>query len=296
MPETATPPTQARILAAIGHISALAMGLGLPLPVAFWHENREKSPYVAYHALQSLGYQTLGFTIWMLVYLLAIIILLLPVMVISTNSPENSKIGAILGIGMAVFSLALLGLFFIYFLLPIIAAVACLLGKDFRYPILGPRLAKYLDYDFSDPEKMLNDEHSEHWVAAMGHFAIIIMIWGMLAPLVALLLDKRRSPFLKFQSIQALIYQGIGTLGYFGFMFLYFFVFMGILASSGGQVEQLPTPVLIGFAFSMLCIMAILLLVGPAYQILAQWAAYRILKGDNYHFPLVAKLAGKWTQ
>jgi type IV secretory pathway VirB2 component (pilin) len=39
--------------------------------------------------------------------------------------------------------------------------------------------------------------------AAMGHFAIIIAIWGMLA-LGGLILQGKRGLFLRFQSIQTL--------------------------------------------------------------------------------------------
>jgi hypothetical protein len=27
---------------------------------------------------------------------------------------------------------------------------------------------------------------------------------------------------------------------------------------------------------------------------LGQWAGYRVLKGDDYHYPLVGRLAEKW--
>jgi uncharacterized Tic20 family protein len=287
--------SQERTLAGIAHLTSLAMGIGLPLPIAFWQESREKSSFTAYHSLQALGYQSLGYTVWLLVYML-IVILMIPVFVLVVSLTDGGEPGIFFGIWMAVFLLVIFSLLGIYFLLPIIAAVACFMGKDFRYPILGPRLAKYLDYDFSDPEKLLNDEHSEHWVAAMGHFSVIIILWSMLAPLTAWFMDKRHSAYLRFQSIQTLLYQGIGTVAYFAFGAVYFFSIIGLLLASGGNPDRLPTEVILAFVLVILCIAAILLLLGPAYHILGQWAGYRTLKGDNFRYPLVAKLVEKWIK
>ena len=46
---------------------------------------------------------------------------------------------------MIFFFILLFGLLALYFVFPIIAAIACALGKDFRYPLLGDRLARYLE-------------------------------------------------------------------------------------------------------------------------------------------------------
>ena len=49
------------------------------------------------------------------------------------------------------------------------------------------------------------------------------MLWGMLAPLTALLLQGKYNFFLKFQSIQTLVYQAVATVLYFGAGFVYMF-------------------------------------------------------------------------
>ncbi len=62
------------------------------------------------------------------------------------------------------------GLIGIYFALPVIGAVACAFGKDFRYPLMGGRLARYLGYDFSQTgaeQIWLDEDHEDHWVTAM---------------------------------------------------------------------------------------------------------------------------------
>ena len=44
----------------------------------------------------------------------------------------------------------------------------------------------------------------------------------------------------------------------------------------------------------MLIVFVIILIV-PLFHILGQWAGYRVLKGDDYRYPLVGRLVEKWT-
>ena len=206
-----SPNTEERIWAVLSHLSALAFGMGILFPIIGWSDQRRKSNYSSFQSLQALGYQSLGFTVWILSYL--VIIILATILLLTTFRPgaeSGQNVNVILNPRMIFFFIIIFGFFAIYFLLPIIAAVACAFGKDFRYPILGNRLARYLAHDpiqKSDEQVGLNEDHEFRWVAAMGHFSVLIMIWGMLAPLTTWILYGPRNPFLKFQSIQTLIYQ-----------------------------------------------------------------------------------------
>ena len=74
--------------------------------------------------------------------------------------------------------LVMAGLIGLYLLLPVVAAVACALGKDFRYPYMGNRLARYLGYTSNQPVEepaWLNEDHEDRWVVGMGHFCVIIV-------------------------------------------------------------------------------------------------------------------------
>jgi uncharacterized membrane protein len=51
------------------------------------------------------------------------------------------------------------------------------------------------------------------------------------------------------------------------------------------SILLLGVPLLISF---------VLILLVPLLHILGQWAGYRVLKGDNYHYPLVGGLVNKW--
>ena len=129
---TNKPAPEERIWAVIAHLSALAMGMGLLLPTIGWSESRRKSNYTSFQSLQALGYQTLGYTVWILTTLIVIIV----VMLISFGSGAGLAGAEDLQTEMyalvATHLVLTFGLVGVYFVLPIIGAISCALGKDFR--------------------------------------------------------------------------------------------------------------------------------------------------------------------
>ena len=294
-----TPTTEDRIWSVLAHLSALSFGMGILLPVVGWSDQRRKSNYASFQCLQALGYQSAGFTVWALSYL--VIIILSAIVLLATLEPGQTP-NTRLSPGLIVFILILFAGFAVYFILPIIAAVACALGRDFRYPVMGDRLARYLGFIPSqeqEGEVWLNEEHEFRWVAAMGHFSVLIVIWGMLAPLTAWILQGKNSHFLRFQSIQTIVYQVCTTVVYFVGSFLYLFGLLLLVANMGilggrdfntsmGTISMIVLGIL-------LLISAVLILSVPLLHILGQWAGYRVLKGDDYRYPLIGKLVQKWS-
>ncbi len=292
--------TEERILAGLAHLSALAMGMGLALPVAFWQENRGKSKYVAFQSLQAIGYQSLGYTLWMLTYLtfflVMYIVFFIVLLAFDRARSEAGPANVFLAIWLFISFLLIFVFFGAYLLTPVIAAVACFLGRDFRYPFMG-RLAGFLEYDFSG-ENPINQTHAERWVASMSHFAVLHMLWGMLAPLVVLVLNKTRSAYLRFQSAQTLVYQGLGTAVYFAVIFVYMVAFFSLigLGAARGDINRIPTEALLTFGIFMMCVVAIFLLIIPAYHILGQWAGLRTLQGHDYRYPFIGRLVARWLE
>ncbi|HXD11203.1 MAG TPA: DUF4870 domain-containing protein, partial [Anaerolineales bacterium] len=134
------PTTEERIWSVLAHLSAIAFGMGILLPVIGWSEQRRKSNYASFQCLQALGYQSLGYTVWLLAYLVLVIVLVV-VLTISLGfmGQGNNISGSIVRIWTGIFFFVIFGALGLYFLLPVIAAIACALGKDFRYPIMGTR-------------------------------------------------------------------------------------------------------------------------------------------------------------
>ncbi len=297
-----SPTTEDRTWAVVSHLSSLAFGMGIVLPIIGWSDQRRKSNYGAFQNLQALGYQSLGYTIWLLSYL--VIVILASIIVIATSGPggaSRANADVFRSPGMIIFLVIVLGMFALYFILPIIAAIACALGKDFRYPIMGDRLARYLGYSLvqnPDEPAWLIEDHEFRWVAAMGHFSVLIVIWGMLAPLTTWVLYGKRSFFLKFQSIQTLVYQAGVTILYFIATSLYLGGLFGLLASMGqfGRANSDSSFGILGAVIFgvLLCLGGLIILLIPLLHILGQWAGYRVLKGDNYNYPLVGRLVNKW--
>ena len=103
---------------------------------------------------------------------------------------------------------------------------------------------------------------------------------------------------MKFQSIQTLVYQGVATALYFGAGFVYVFGIFLLAASTGimenmqaGSSEVLPGFII--FILASFIAIAILLLI-PLLHVVGQYAGYRVLKGDDYHYPLVGRLVEQW--
>jgi len=285
------PTTEERIWAMLSHLSALTFGMGILLPVIGWSEQRRKSNYASFQCLQALGYQSLGYTIWALFSTVAALIFVI-VMLPTLNSANAPSV-------VDDFMTFILGLSSTYVLLPVIAAILCSLGKDFRYPIMGQRLASFLadeSTEKSEEQRWLNENHEFQWVVAMGHFSILVILWGMLAPLTVWILYGKRSAFLKFQSIQTFVYQASVTILYFGFVFLFLLgiIIISLFALMGwtGDVRVDSSMGIVGIMFfgGSLVVLFIVVLLVPLLHILGQWAGFRILKGENYRYPLIGRL------
>jgi uncharacterized Tic20 family protein len=295
------PPTpEERTWAILSHLSALAFGMGILLPILGWSEQRYKSKYASFQCLQALGYQSLGYTVWVLASLLGVVILsvILFVMLSFQETPGTNP-DVFAGLWTVFLVLVIFGLFGIYMILPVAAAVACGLGKDFRYPVLGSRLASYLGYEPVDESSSLVEEHEVRWVAAMGHFSVIIALWGLIAPVTAWIVQGRDNAFLKFQSMQTTLYQAFVTLLYLlagGVYIIGMMLFVLLFGLSGDTLFSSPAGMagLLIF-FITLLIAALIMLAVPFFHILGQWAGYRTLKGDDYCYPLIGRLVERWN-
>ncbi|MGB8984940.1 MAG: DUF4870 domain-containing protein [Anaerolineales bacterium] len=293
--------TEERLWASLSHLSSLAFGMGILLPIIGWSDQRRKSRYAAFQTLQALGYQSLGFTIWILFYLL---IMVLAAIVLLATLPEDGTNGnpdLLSSPGMNVFYALAIGLFALYCLFPILAAAACALGRDYRYPVLGARLAHYLGYEplqKADEQDWLNEDHEFRWVAAAGHFSVLILLWGMLAPLTTWTLYGKRSSFLKFQSIQTLVYQAVATILFFVGSFIAVSslsvlpLIVDLNLSSDFRSPIALTGLVMVFIFTLFAMLIILIV--PLFHILGQWAGYRVLKGEDYRYPEIGRLVEKW--
>jgi uncharacterized Tic20 family protein len=290
-----------RTMAALAHGSVIFSFFGPIIPALIWAFQRRKSPYAAFHALQAMGYQMLTFWVGIAAYLLFVLLITLLIVPLAALAESGSK-----GFEMAPFALQGSMMFFmfgfmgLYFLIGIVGAVLCLTGKDFKYPLLGKRLEKYLGRgpNLNDP---LDETKEEQWMAGMCHASAILFLWGALLPLLTWVLQKDSSSKLRFQSLQALVYQFIAVVGYSGFMAIYMVVFMGMFAGliffptlvngDGGNSAMLI--ILIVFLVVMLLLMLFISLALPTYHLFAMIAGIQVVKGRDYHYPLLGKFLAR---
>jgi uncharacterized Tic20 family protein len=188
----------------------------------------------------------------------------------------------------------LFGLMGIYMIIPVVGAVLCGMGKDFRYPLLGGRLERFLGYEISDPNASLNSAVEERFAVSMGHFAVIIPLWGLLAPAYLWISQGKQSAYLKFQSAQTTLYQVFVNLLYFGLMFL---------AVALGIVSMLLFPSFMDLGewtpvagmMVTICLMGLAGMIIPLFHILGQWAGLQVLRGRDFRYPLIGRLTDRWT-
>jgi len=147
--QNSIPSQNDRIMAALGNISILLPLIGLMVPIIIWVTQKEKSKYVSFQALQAIAYHLVmifAYFIGMGCYMISFFstFLTLPF----ANETSGSSASPLLMVGFIVPFLVMGAIFIggtIFVLYGIIAAVMTLQGKDFRYFIIGNRVASFLE-------------------------------------------------------------------------------------------------------------------------------------------------------
>jgi len=159
-----------KIMAALSHATIIWPVMGIIAPLIIWATQREKSPFVAFQALQAAVYHMtlilaglvcgvcylftyFGMIIGALGMPLSMLFTLPPEGAGAEDLPPEAAVGMILGFMvmfffyLLVFGLMALGVvaWLAYISYGLYGAVASLRGKEFRYVILGPRLERYLE-------------------------------------------------------------------------------------------------------------------------------------------------------
>lgn len=135
-------------------------------------------------------------------------------------------------------------------------------------------------------------------VAALAH---------ALGPLIAIIVwatQKDKSPFVAFQSLQALVYQLTGVVGMLLGMACYLCSFVGVFAgmfafipfaaAEGGADGPEGFAALIGFLISMVpfAIIGLLILAALAFFFYGLWAAISVFQGKDFRYIVI----GRWLE
>jgi uncharacterized Tic20 family protein len=193
--------------------------------------------------------------------------------------------------------LIVFGFLGLFFLVGLVGAVTCLLGRDFRYPFLGRWLERYLSYD-ANSETQIVEMQEDNWVAGICHATAILQLWGVVTPLIVWFTQKERSARLRFQSMQASLYQLIALAAYMLGMAVYMVFFFGLFASMilGGTMGnnnqiQGPPAFLMPASFVVMIIFGLVVTIGmPVYYLLAGLAGFRVIRGHPFRYPILGKI------
>jgi uncharacterized Tic20 family protein len=135
-----------RIMAALAHGSVMLFGWGFFAPLIIWITYRKKSTFVTFHALQALVYQLFQTVYWWIYYGILITGVVIGMMASFTAAEQTGDLSSPYGfISLQIIFLAGIFLgFALYALFGVLGAILTLARKDYRYPILGRWLERYL--------------------------------------------------------------------------------------------------------------------------------------------------------
>src|SRR5687768_13576502 len=124
--------------------------MGVIAPIIIWATQKDKSEYVAFQALQAVAFQLLMILAWFIgmgCYMLSFFTMFLGIPFAGSNGGDiDPSVAPIFAFGFVIpfiiFGAIMMGgaLFILYGL---IGAIQVFQGKDFRYVIIGNRLANY---------------------------------------------------------------------------------------------------------------------------------------------------------
>jgi len=143
---SSSPTQDERVMAALSHVTAILPFMGMLAPIIIWVTQREKSKYVAFHALQALGYQLsmiLAWLVGMACYMVSFIFIFLSAAFTTSSNTAQPFLMLPFIAPFAVFGIIIIGglAFIVYGL---VGAVLTFQGKSFRYILIGNWVERFL--------------------------------------------------------------------------------------------------------------------------------------------------------
>jgi uncharacterized Tic20 family protein len=138
-----------RVMAAVAHATIIFSAVGLIGPLIIWGAQKEKSPFLAFQALQATAYQfllLLGGLVAGALYMCSFLSIPVTALLSAPFDERAAFCFPFLGFSCTFGVLFLLMLAWLAYVgYGIFGAVSVLQGNDFRYAFLGPWLERYLE-------------------------------------------------------------------------------------------------------------------------------------------------------
>src|SRR6266536_3528452 len=106
--------------------------------------------------------------------------------------------------------------------------------------------------------------------------------------------QHERSAELRFQSLQASIYQGIAFLAYmvgmllymFSFFAMFFSLFAASMTNHGKEIQGPGAVAMLIFVGLMMIFWLAFIIVTPLYYLLAGFGSLRVIRGHHFRYPI----------
>jgi uncharacterized Tic20 family protein len=296
------PTSDEKVLAALAHASVLFAFFGPVGPTLIWVFQRAKSKYVRFHALQAMGYQAMAFWAFFIGIFFAVFGgIIISIIIASISHFDPSDMSAFPFIVQPIIMLSIFGLWGLFFLIGIIGAVFCMIGRNFSYPLIGSWLKRKVFGEQVTEEKM--EELEDNWVSGVCHSTAILQLWGIVTPLIVWFSQKERSMKLRFQALQAAIYQLTAFVAYMigmvAYMAVFFIMMFGVLAFGGpstspkSELSPIAGAIVIVFFAVMMIFWLLMTIATPIYFILAAAASILTIRGKNFKYPILGGIISR---
>ncbi|HEX2696883.1 MAG TPA: DUF4870 domain-containing protein, partial [Anaerolineales bacterium] len=255
--------------------------------------------------LQAMGYQSLTLWAWFVgIFVIAfgsVFLFVLLEGLFAKNLSQDETLAPL--IFQSILFLAILGVWGVFFFIGILGAVFCMIDRDFSYPFIGGWLKRKLYADQITEQEI--EQWEDSWVSGICHSTAIIQFFGIITPLVIWFSQKGRSAKIRFQALQATIYQLAALianiLGSVAYVVVIFIAFIGMTAfglsnPSASSSNQLP-PAAVIFLFVFLGFITIfwlVIMIGlPIYYLLAAIASVSTIRGKDFKYPILGGIIAK---
>jgi uncharacterized Tic20 family protein len=133
-------------------------------------------------------------------------------------------------------------------------------------------------------------------IGAVLHAASIYNLFAIIVSGVVWSIQRERSRFIAFQALQAMLFQLVGFLAFILmacllFAGLYFFSATGVVARTGINEPELTSRLMLAATLGFSAVQFFQVI----YPLLGFLAGIRLLRGHNFCYPILGRLAAKWA-
>ncbi len=134
----------------------------------------------------------------------------------------------------------------------------------------------------------LTTTQDERLLAALSHISVLLPLWGLILSGMVWATQREKSAYVRQQGAQAVGWQVAEILlllvGFGCYLFSFVFVFLGIMASTGGGDPEPPLLV-----FAPFLILFLILGLFAVFMLTGLYGAIRSLQGREFAYPVVGR-------